>query len=109
MTIYNNNNKPVNYSRGPLPHDLELERIILGRIIMPYEDDEKIEQLALTAEPNDFYLDKHKQIYVAMLELYEEQIEIDLITLREKLEKLGTLEDIGGSPYLTYLVEVANI
>jgi len=47
-----------------------------------------IEQLS----PGDFYKDAHKKIFVAMLELYEKNEPIDLITLTEILTGKSSLK-----------------
>ena len=92
----------------PLPHDIEVEQSILGRTICPIYEWETIDALTKTAEPEDFYKEAHKKIYFTMLQLMNKGSEIDLITLRDKLEDLGALEEIGGSSYLSYLVVVSR-
>ncbi len=85
------------------PQNIEAEQSVLGAILLENE------ALAAAIEhltPNDFYKDAHKKIFVAMLDLYEKNEPIDLITLTEQLAKKEQLEAIGGA---TYLSTVANL
>lgn len=52
----------------------------------------------------DFYRDTHRHIYEAMLELFEKNEAIDVLTVSSQLETKNLLEEIGGSTYLTKLV-----
>ena len=55
--------------------------------------------------PDDFYLDKHKEIFKAILKTYEKENEIDLVLLLEYCQSNNILEKVGGK---TYLVEVSS-
>ena len=61
----------------------------------------------------DFSSAKHKKIFQAISGLVEENIAVDLITVTQKLQSIGVLENIGGIAYLTQLINsvpnVANI
>ena len=56
-----------------------------------------------TLIPEDFYKEAHRVIYECMLKLYNNQSEIDLITLADELRDQGYLDDIGGIAYITSL------
>ena len=47
-------------------------------------------------KPDDFYRDRHRAIYEAMLELYRESEPIDVLTVSEFLRGTGKLEEAGG-------------
>jgi len=49
-------------------------------------------------------LDKDAVIYETMLELFEQNEPIDLLSVSNKLEEKGKLEEIGGISYLTELI-----
>ena len=51
----------------------------------------------------DFYREAHKVIFNAMLELYNRNEAVDLVTVTEVLKKNGKLEDVGGIAYVTSL------
>jgi len=55
-------------------------------------------------EPNDYYKTSHSRIYQVILELFNKNIAVDLVTLSEELQNKNKLIDIGGITYLTQLV-----
>lgn len=83
------------------PHNDEAEISILGAIMI---DKDAIVAVAEFLRPEHFYNPNHGSIYEAFLELYEERQPIDLITLKEKLKSKKLLQKIGGTSYLTELV-----
>ncbi|MCX6726073.1 MAG: replicative DNA helicase [Candidatus Shapirobacteria bacterium] len=83
------------------PQNNEAEISILGAIMI---DKDAIVTVAEFLRPEHFYNSNNGSIYEAFLELYEERQPIDLITLREKLKSKKLLQKIGGTSYLTELV-----
>jgi len=55
-------------------------------------------------QPRDFYKENHQQIYQAMIELFERREPIDLLSVSSRLKEKGGLQEIGGSSYLTELI-----
>lgn len=85
------------------PQNLEAEASLLGSLLI---DQEAIVKVADLVTPEDFYIDKHNLIYTAVIDLYEQHQPIDLLTVSNKLEELKALNKIGGSAYLTDLVNM---
>ena len=83
------------------PQSLEAEQSVLGSLILDRDAIIKIADI-ITAE--DFYEDKHRVIYNAIIKLYDERESIDILTVSNKLEDGSSLEKIGGASYLTTLV-----
>ncbi len=83
------------------PHSDEAEQSVLGSLML---DKDAIIKIADLVKIGDFYKDDHNTIYEAMLELYEEREPIDVLSISSKLEDKKKLEQIGGSSYLTSLV-----
>ncbi|MBO8183632.1 MAG: replicative DNA helicase [Archaeoglobus sp.] len=81
------------------PNSIDAEQSILGSILIT---NDSIEEVIETIQPEMFYLKSHQVIYRKMIELYNEDKPIDLITLPEKLGE--QLEKVGGVQYLTDLV-----
>ena len=54
---------------------------------------------------NDFYRESHRKIFKAMTQLSERGEPIDLVTLSNVLREQGGLESVGGSSYLSLLVD----
>ncbi|MBU5335372.1 replicative DNA helicase [Intestinibacter bartlettii] len=82
------------------PHSVEAEQSVLGSILL---DKDAMITVSETLIPEDFYKEAHKVIYECMLKLYNNQSEIDLITLADELRDQGYLDDIGGIAYITSL------
>ena len=82
------------------PNSVDVEASVLGAILI---DKDAIVKIADMLKPNDFYDDRHRVIYEACTTLYDDGQPIDVITLSEELRKEGTLQDVGGSAYITQL------
>lgn len=83
------------------PQNIEAEAAVLGAVLVNKEAMDKVADL-LTDD--DFYRQDHQTIFRATLRLYERQAPIDLVTLTNELEALGTLDNVGGAAYLAALV-----
>jgi replicative DNA helicase len=77
------------------PHNLEAEQSVLGAILL---SDHSLYALVIEEglRPEDFYRDRHRAIYEAMLALYEESEPVDVLTVIEHLKQTGKLEEVGG-------------
>lgn len=84
-----------------IPHSREAEESVIGAIIInpPIFFD-----VASFLKLEDFYIHRHRYIWDAFHRLYEKRIPLDLLTLCEELQKAGLLEEVGGSAYLTSLI-----
>lgn len=82
------------------PQNIEAEKSLLGSILL---DKEAIVKIADFLRPEDFYRPNHKEVYQAMLSLYESKNPIDIVTLSNELEKTKKLKEIGGASYVTNL------
>ncbi len=85
-----------------LPSNLEAERSILGAILL---DDKAIFMVFEMLHPQDFYLESHRKIFEKMLQLTRIPRPIDLITLKEELQRASDLERVGGAAYLASLTD----
>ena len=82
------------------PQNLEAEQSVLGALLI---DSDSIVKISDFIGPDDFYADKHRIIFTAMLDLFRQHEPIDLLALSNRLKELGKLEEIGGRSYLTKL------
>ena len=85
-----------------LPQNLDAERSVLGAVLL---DPDALSLVSLIVKPDDFFTDTHRRIYSAMIELAERSAEIDVLTLREELDRKGAVEKVGGAAYLTSLLD----
>ena len=81
---------------APPPHSLEAERSVLGAILL---SDRTLYTLVIDEglKPEDFYRDRHATIYQAILDLYNENEPVDVLTVTEHLRSNGHLDDAGGA------------
>ena len=86
------------------PHDIEAEQAVLGSMLT---DKDAVIAAMETLKPESFYREDDKAIYEAMQNLYSRAEPIDLITLKNELETMSKLEQVGGIEYLANLPEKA--
>ena len=82
------------------PQNIEAEQAVLGAMLL---EREAIAKVMEKLRSEDFYREAHKVIFNAMLELYNRNEAVDLVTVTEVLKKNGKLEDVGGIAYVTSL------
>lgn len=85
------------------PQNLEAEQSLLGGLLVDPDSMNKVIDVVGTA---DFYKDAHGRIYGIMLDLYERNEPIDLITVSSLARDRNILEGIGGVTYLNTLVDL---
>jgi len=85
------------------PHSIEAEQSVLGAMLL---DKEAISTASEVLKGDDFYREVHKEIFEAIIDIYNENKPVDLITLTEKLKGRNTLEAVGGITYLTQLMNI---
>jgi replicative DNA helicase len=85
-----------------LPHNLEAERSVLGAILI---DNESMNVAAAMIDAKAFFRNAHQRIFDKMLDLSERGQPIDLVMLKEELERGGDLEEVGGPAYTALLVQ----
>ncbi|HET9402024.1 MAG TPA: replicative DNA helicase [Candidatus Acidoferrales bacterium] len=86
----------------PLPQNADAERSVLGAILL---DNLQLDVAVDKLKPEDFFHDGHRRIFHQMIELGEQRQAIDLVTLTERMGRIGELEGAGGAPYLASLVD----
>lgn len=85
------------------PQNIDAEKALLGSILLrPVELSNVTDQI----HEDDFYVQKHKLVYRAMLELSRVGDPIDLVSLSEKMSAMNILEQAGG---IVYLSEITNV
>lgn len=82
------------------PQNIEAEQSVLGAMFL---DKGAIAQASELLTDSDFYREAHRVIYQAMLELYNKNEAVDLITVTDILRRDNRLEDVGGLAYVTSL------
>lgn len=92
------------YAELPLetPYDLVNERALLGACLL---DRDAISGARNIVAVDDFYLEKHSQIYTVLLDLVDRKVPPDIATVAGELKARGWLDLVGG---LTMLSELAS-
>ena len=85
------------------PQSIEAEQSVLGALLI---DRDAVIEVADFLRPADFYRQAHGTIYEAILELYERREPVDIVTVSEVLTRHEALEQVGGSAYLTSLINL---
>src|SRR5512133_883991 len=92
---------PASSTSSTVPHSREAEEAVVGAVLINPEVYYDVAQF-LAAE--DFYIHRNQWIWDAFVRLHEQRIPVDLLTLSEELEKTNQLAEVGGSAYLTSLI-----
>ncbi len=84
------------------PQNLEMERCVLGAMLL---DKDAVIKVVEFLKPDHFYDPKHRDICQCLMELFDEGMPIDIVTLTDRLKTRKLLRRVGGRSYLTELVE----
>ena len=75
------------------PQNIEAEKSVLGSLML---DSKSIDVIIDILRPNDFYQTKHKIIYEAMVDLYQNKEPIDVLSLSSRLKDKKQLDAAGA-------------
>lgn len=85
------------------PQNIEAEQSILGAILI---DNDALPRALEIIDIDDFYRQSHRMIFNAMVELFEKNEPIDLITITDCLKRREEIDAVGGVSYLSSLVNM---
>jgi len=91
----------LNLAERALPHNKEAEQSVIGSIL---SSSHALSTACEILKPDDFYFSQNKEIFSAVMELFNENIPVDVVTVSERLNLHDKLEVIGGVPYLSSLI-----
>lgn len=83
------------------PQNKEAEVCLLGSLMIDVNAIVRVADFLLI---EDFYYPEHQKIYQAMLDLFQHNTPIDVLSVSNTLKEKGQLNDIGGQAYLSELV-----
>jgi replicative DNA helicase len=83
------------------PHDLEAEIAVLGSMLL---DPEAAGRVVSILRSENFYRGPHADVYQVLTELYDANRAIDVVLLREELQRRGLLEKVGGTSFISRIV-----
>lgn len=82
------------------PQSIEAEQAVLGSIMVSGDG---IARIVDVLQPEYFYRKAHQVIYATMMDLYEKNEPIDIITVSQFLKDADSLDQVGGRQYITDL------
>jgi len=85
------------------PQNLDAEQSVLGAILI---ENNALSRALEILDPDDFYKLSHRKIFFSMIELFDKNEPIDLITLTDQLKKDNELDAVGGIAYLSLMVNM---
>jgi replicative DNA helicase len=77
------------------PQNLEAEESVLGAMMVSEATIEPV-LLDVRLHSEDFYRDRHRTIFEAIIRLHEDANPVDVLTVSEALAQHGQLDDVGG-------------
>lgn len=83
-----------------MPHNKEAEQSVLGCMLV---DSECVSTAASRLQEDCFYIEANRQIFSAMMSLYDVGSNVDFVTVGDALAKTGKLDAVGGNEYLVFL------
>ncbi|WPX09649.1 replicative DNA helicase [Anaerocellum danielii] len=84
-----------------MPESREAEEAVVGAMLLSRE---VISDVAEILTEEDFATPQLREIFAAIMDLFEEGKPVDVITVAERLRERGMFDSVGGSEYLTNLV-----
>lgn len=93
--------QPVSSAQRMPPQAIDAEMSVLGATLIESEAFAKVLEIL---NETCFYKKAHEKIFMAEVQLFEKNEPIDVITVSNQLQAQGELEAVGGSYYLTQLV-----
>ena len=84
------------------PQNLDAEMSVLGAMLL---DKEAIAQAIESIGSESFYKEANAKIYSAIIQLYDANQPVDIVTITEYLKKQKELESVGGAGYISMLLD----
>ena len=84
-----------------LPHSREAELSVIGSVL---SDSQSVAASAEIIKPDDFYYVQNREIYRVVMDLFNENIPVDIVTVSDRLNQNDKLEGVGGIGYLSAAV-----
>lgn len=84
------------------PRNNEAEMAVLGSMLL---EENAVSEAVELLDESVFYKDVHKKIFTVVIQIYEQNKPIDLVTVTEQLKKKNLLEEIGGAAYIASLTQ----
>jgi replicative DNA helicase len=84
------------------PQALEAEVAVLGAMLL---DPTAVPVVMEYLKADHFYLHTHRKVYQAIMSLFEHSSPTDIVTVTSELARMKELENVGGQPFLSGLLD----
>lgn len=115
--IYNENTDSIGYSEAlysedggassltlrTMPFSDEAEQAVLGAIIISRD---RIPDVIGIINSNDFYIERHRELYDTVISLFNSGKAIDYVTIKQQLELRGIIDKVGGLSFVIGLTDM---
>ena len=91
------------YADRLLPHDIAAEEGVIGSLLL---DGDALVRIARELKPEDFYRERNRYCYEAVLSLSHQDGGVNQITVAHQLALREQLDAVGGMAYLSHLVSI---
>ncbi|HHW56287.1 MAG TPA: replicative DNA helicase [Clostridia bacterium] len=99
----------MEWSKIP-PQNVEAEQSVLGSMLLSRD---AIIEASEILRAEDFYKESHKKLFDIIMDMFEKDIPVDLVTVVDELRKQNMLEAVGGIDYIASLtssvITTANV
>lgn len=82
------------------PQAVEVEKAVLGALMI---DKDAYVEVCDKLSPDSFYEPRNQMVYDAIRQLCLDESPVDMLTVTDKLGKMGKLEEVGGPSYIAEL------
>ena len=85
------------------PNSIEAEQSVIGSMLM---DRDAIVEVADILTKDDFYYSQYGMLFEAMVTLYNEGKQVDVLTVSEKLKSMGAPESVSNMEYVGDIISI---
>lgn len=82
------------------PNDLDAEAAVLSAVLLA---DDAFDRVSEVLKPEHFYSGANQRVFEAVVDLQSRSSPVDIVTVAGWLRDRGTLDQMGGTPYLAQL------
>lgn len=86
-----------------MPFSEEAEQSVLGAMMI---NRDVIPEVIGIVRSDDFYIDRHRRLFDAIVDLFDKGKTIDFVTIRDKLEKDGVFSAVGGNEFVFRFIDI---
>ncbi len=87
------------------PHSSDAEMALLGAMLIDRDVIGNVLSIIAKNEAHWFYKPDHQQLFEVLVDMYDANSEIDLVTTSDELRRRQLLDQVGGVEYLVALAE----